>query len=198
MSCFVIWGLYLTVPWGFLQSRSILFSSLFPGKWHSAGHREGAEELLSARPSNTQVWAASNQNIHTRQLHEQLKEPLFNSFHHNPLVDSSCSLMNDILVTWNTYSTYCQMIPREQLQLVAALKMTHNYFQFHRSSGRGWGLFCWENINHSSWYNPVPESTVGDVSLLSDNVSVRFPVVNVILLTCTCLNFPQIHKIGII
>ena len=185
------------VPWGFLKSRSILFSCLFPRNWHSAGHREGVAELLSARISNIQVWAASNQKIHTRQLHEQLKELFFNSFHHNPLVDYSCNLMNDTLVTWKDVFNLLPRIPREQLQLVAALKVTHNYFQFHPSSGRSWGLFCWENINHSSWYNPVPESTVGDVSILSDNVSVRFPVVNVILLICTCLNFPQSHKIGI-
>ena len=28
-------------------------------------------------------------------------------------------------------------------------------------------LLCQENIHHSSWHSPVPESTVGDVSLLS-------------------------------
>ena len=45
-------------------------------------------------------------------------------------------------------------------------------------------LPCQENIHHSSCYNFVPESSEGDVCLLSDNKSVRFSIVNVILLTC--------------
>ena len=51
MACFVVWGLYLTVPRGFLKSRSTSLSFLFPRKWLSAGHTEGAEGLLAVRVS---------------------------------------------------------------------------------------------------------------------------------------------------
>lgn len=96
--------------------------------------------------------------------------------------------MNDTLVMGKNIQLNAQMIPREQLQLVTRQKLASNYFQFHHRLGRRWGLLCRENIHCSSWCNPVPENSVGDVCLLTDNVSIIFPVWYIILLICTCLN----------
>ena len=78
------------------------------------------------------------------------------------------------------------MLPREQLQLVTGQKLVLIIFSSILGQEEG-ELPCQENIHHSSCYNFVPESSEGDVCLLSDNKSVRFSIVNVILLTCTCL-----------
>ena len=78
------------------------------------------------------------------------------------------------------------MLPREQLQLVTGQKLVLIIFSSILGQEEG-ELLCQENINCSSWYSLVPESIVCDVYSLSDSVSVRFSIVNVILLTCTCL-----------
>ena len=74
------------------------------------------------------------------------------------------------------------MLPREQLQLVTGQKLVLIISSSTVGQEEG-ELPYQENIHHSFWYNFVPESSEGDVCLLSDNESVKFSIVNVILLT---------------
>ena len=84
------------------------------------------------------------------------------------------------------------MLLREQLQLVTGQKLALNCFHFHCRLGGRWGFLCQESISYISYnfYEILSlRALVDDVCLLGENVSIWFPVVNIILLMCTDLKF---------